>query len=488
MYRGRAALCLSLLLCSGVCLGARAAEPASAADNDLRQRLTEREDQRRPKKPWSTELGGRPLFVSGEYEVLLDHLRRRVVGDPVPERDQLFLEQGIETEVFYSFGPQLSMLAQVRLMMEEDLFSDSFEEVSDHYIERGELWVYSGDIAGSGVNVDLGRLNFEDDRRWWWDTDLDALRVEYESKAVDVAVAVARELASERSDRSWIDPEHDRVFRTMLEFTWDWRRHHGLELFALYHSDRSSPERVGDVRRLEREDESDARLIWLGARLMGAIELRSEHILGYWLDVAAVRGKERLAELDDISSRRSRVDAVARRDVRGRALDAGLSWILPRAGDPRLFAGYARGSGDSRPDSGTDRGFRQTGLQANEAGFGGVQRFAHYGLALDPELSNLQIWTLGVGRSLLDSSSLDLVYHYYRLLEPADALRDARIEASLDERHRDLGHGIDLVLAIEEWERFELELQAFAFRAGRAFGREEGDWSYGGLLSARFAF
>ena len=44
------------------------------------------------------------------------------------------------------------------------------------------------------------------------------------------------------------------------------------------------------------------------------------------------------------------------------------------------------------------------------------------------------------------------------------------------------------MLAIEEWERFELELQAFAFRAGRAFGRDDGDWSYGGLLSTRFAF
>ncbi len=483
-----AARALLLLLLQAAPAAVLAEEPSVEELNDLRERLTQREDQRRPAEPWSTQVGGNLLTLSGEYEVVLDLLRRRVVGDPAGERDQLFLGQGIEAEVFYSLGPRLSMLAQVRLIMEEDLLSGSFEEVSDLFIERGELWLYSEDIGGSGISVDAGRLNFEDERRWWWDTDLDALRLQYEAPDLDVIVALARELAPERSDRPWIAPEHDRVLRLIGEVAWDWGRHHELVLFALHQRDRSSRERVGQVRRIEREDDSDARLTWLGARLMGAARLSSQHIVGYWLDVARVRGTERLADLDAISSRRSRVDAVSRRDVRGAALDAGLSWIRPGSGEPRVFAGYARGSGDASPDEGTDRAFRQSGLHANEAGFGGVEGFAHYGLALAPELSNLEVWTLGAGRSLLRSSSLDLVYHHYRLVERADALRDARIEATLDGRHRDLGHGIDLLLAIEEWERLELELQLSAFRAGRAFGRAHGDWSYGGLLGVRLAF
>ena len=43
-------------------------------------------------------------------------------------------------------------------------------------------------------------------------------------------------------------------------------------------------------------------------------------------------------------------------------------------------------------------------------------------LGLDPELSNLSIVTVGAGVELLRSSSLDLVYHYYRLVEPADSI------------------------------------------------------------------
>ncbi|MGH8627970.1 MAG: alginate export family protein [Gammaproteobacteria bacterium] len=146
------------------------------------------------------------------------------------------------------------------------------------------------------------------------------------------------------------------------------------------------------------------------------------------------------------------------------------------------------GSGDPTPKAGSDRSFRQTGLQANEAGFGGVHRYTHYGILLAPELSNLGILTLGGGVSLLRSSSLDLVYHHYRLVEPATSLRDTRLELTLTGEDRDLGNEIDIVLALEEWERFELEFSAAAFRSGRAFGEEHGTWSYGGFFALRIAF
>ena len=96
--------------------------------------------------------------------------------------------------------------------------------------------------------------------------------------------------------------------------------------------------------------------------------------------------------------------------------------------------------------------------------------------------------TVGAGLSLLRSSSLDLVYHHYRQAEAATFLRDSRLEFDLTGESEDLGDGIDLVLALEEWERLEFELVAAAFRAGRAFGDERGTWSVGGFFATRFAF
>ncbi|MGH8614723.1 MAG: alginate export family protein [Gammaproteobacteria bacterium] len=502
--RHRAALIRSLWTVVCVLTLAHPGEPAHAADDgsssikaterdeseddNLRQRLTEREDKRRPVVPWSIEVAGKPLTVSGEYELSPGYLRRRILGNAVDQPDRFLLEQGLEAEAFYSFGPPISLFAQLRVGMEEDLLSDTFEEVSDSFVERGEMWVYSANIAGSHLSLDLGRLHFEDERRWWWDDELDACRVAYEMETFDIALALARELGPSRSDRDYVDPEHDRVLRLIGEASWDFRSNHSIELFLLHQNDHSPADALGQVVPFERQDESDARLTWLGARLFGSFDLRLRGILGYSLDTALVRGEERLAEFEELSPQRSVVDGIIHQDVSGWGLDAGLTWILPMAWEPRLYAGYAFGSGDATPEAGTDRSFRQTGLQANEAGFGGVQRFTHYGILLAPELSNLGILTLGGGLSLLRSSSLDLVYHHYRLVERATSLRDTRLEFTLTGEDRDLGNEIDVVLALEEWERLELELSVAAFRAGRAFGEERGNWSYGGFFAVRIAF
>jgi alginate production protein len=343
----------------------------------------------------------------------------------VRQPDRLLLAQELEGEAFYSFGPPLSVFAQLRAVMEEDLLSHTFEEVSDCFVERGEMWLFSEDIAGSRVNLDLGRLHFEDDRRWWWDEELDAVRVAYETQSLEIALAFARELGPNRSDRDHVAPEHDHVRRLIGEASWDWSRNHALQLFLLHENDRSRTERPEEIVRVEREDESDAR----------------------------------------------------------------LTWLLPIAWEPRLFAGYAFGSGDSQPESGTDRSFRQTGIQANEAGFGGVQRYPHYGVLLDPELSNLGILTIGAGLSLLKSSSLDIVYPTTTTAWMSPHRRcDSQLEVALTGKQRELGTEIDFVLALEEWERLEFEFIASAFRAARAFGKEEGTWSYLGFLAMRIAF
>ena len=77
--------------------------------------------------------------------------------------------------------------------------------------------------------------------------------------------------------------------------------------------------------------------------------------------------------------------------------------------------------------------------------------------------------TAGAGFSLPRSSSFDFVYHAYRLVEPPPcAMPGSRPSSRASTAF--LGEQIDLVLAVEAWERFELDLIGSAFRAGRAFG------------------
>lgn len=453
-------------------------EPARAQDEELRERLTEREDKRRPLVPWSTLVAGRPLTVGGELDAGLAYLRQKTSGDALDPSRQLFVALGVEGEAFYTFGPALSLFAQLRVGIDEEMLSPSPGRSQGVQVELGELWLDSQNVAGSNVSLDLGRLHFEDDRRWWWDDELDAIRATYEAGNFGLALAAARELTPTRLDLGYIFPEQRGVRRLIGELSWDWRPNHTLGLFALRQDDSSAAGTVDQIVPTELEDESDAQLTWIGTRLMGAFGLRTQGVLGYWLDTGLVRGRECVVEYTEIAPGQSMVDGSSERSVRGWAFDAGIDWFLPATHEPRVFAGYAFGS----------NAFRQTNLQANETGFGGVQRFPSYGVTLDPELSNLGILTLGAGLSLGRSSSFDLVYHRYRLADPAPSLRNARLPTTLTGQDRDVGQGIDAVLAIEEWAWLELELIASGFRAGRAFGPRAGQWSYWASFVVRINF
>ena len=66
----------------------------------------------------------------------------------VDEPDRFLMQKQLELEAFYSIGEALSVVRPDRRgCWEEDLLGNTFEDVSDSYVERGEMWLYSEDIA-----------------------------------------------------------------------------------------------------------------------------------------------------------------------------------------------------------------------------------------------------------------------------------------------------------------------------------------------------
>ena len=470
----KASFTVALITCTSASYG---------AEDDLRQRLTEREDKRRPLVPWSTELAGRPLTLSGEYEISLESQRQRVSGDGRKRHNLQFLKQSAEAEAFYSFGPTLSAFAQLRVGTQQDIAGDTSASNSYRLAERGEMWLNSQHIGGSDFNLEVGRLHFEDDRRWWWDDDLDAIRLSFERPTFNVTLALARELDQSSTERNSNASSNERIRHLIGEITWDFWPNHDFTFFLMHHRDHASPA-LSDVRK----EAFGANLNWLGARWMGAFHLGQASLLGYWLDAAWLRRSERNVRDEDVARKQDGNRTLAQRSVRGHAVDFGINWSLSLPMAPRLFGGYAIGSGGDSPLTSVDRAFRQSGIQANESGFGGVRRYPHYGLLLQPELSNLKITTVGTGISVLKSSSLDIVYHHYAQASATPSLRGAKLEATPTGAHRDVGAELDLVFAIEEWQKLELELGAAAFRTGRAFGPDEGSWNYRAFVTMRFSF
>ena len=60
---------------------ADADEAEEVEKDDPWQRLTEREDKRRPLEPFHVDVAGRPLTLGGEYELEIGALRRRVLRE-----------------------------------------------------------------------------------------------------------------------------------------------------------------------------------------------------------------------------------------------------------------------------------------------------------------------------------------------------------------------------------------------------------------------
>ncbi|HWO43360.1 MAG TPA: alginate export family protein, partial [Candidatus Eisenbacteria bacterium] len=231
-------------------------------------------------------------------------------------------------------------------------------------------------------------------------------------------------------------------------------------------------------RRARSQVSSEPELWWLGARLSGEADLKRLGELEYLLEGAWVGGRN--------SAGWARFPR--QQDVRGRALGANVSWEIELPLEPTLTFEYAFGSGDSRPKRGPDRNFRQTGLQSNEGRFDGVNYFHYYGELLQPELSNLQIWTAALGFPFWRSSSIEFVYHLYRQVHPAPFLRDTRIDVNPTGRKRGIGQGWDIVLGMQEWQHVEIDLIGSFFRAGSAYARRSGKNAFALLFKIDFTF
>jgi hypothetical protein len=127
-------------------------------------------------------------------------------------------------------------------------------------------------------------------------------------------------------------------------------------------------------------------------------------------------------------------------------------------------------------------------LNSNKDNYRGVTRFRYYGELLRPELSNLQVITVGFGHRFLSASSLDLVYRNFRQVYASTSLRSARIRAPLNGEDRDVGDEIDLVIGVEEWRNWELMIVGSVFLPGDAFGPNADEKAYRADLRVRYIF
>ncbi len=446
-------------------------------------------DDKHPERLPLFTLLGRPLAIKGQLESIFEY-RKDFDLDKAAKDDLLHLEsQELELGFFYRLSATVGLFLQGKASYRAGIYAESGDRQFSWQVERDETWLYMSNLFGSRVSLQIGRQKFQDEREWWWDENLDAVRVSYNQPALHLALAVAPEVAPVSTVAARIDPESEKVLRVLGHVAWGWAKEQRLQALVLYQRDHSSRPVLGQPVSAARLDPRDADLAWFGMRTNGRLlrDLMGE--LDYWLDSAGVVGTETLFTFDDAAGDgRQPVASRRTRQVRGWAVDVGASWQTPLLWRPTLTVAYAMGSGERQPERRTDSTFRQTGLQGNETRWRGVNKFSYYGALLEPELANLHIWTAALGMRFLPSSSVELVYHHYRQVHAAPSLRNARIEAELTGLRRDVGQEWNLVIGVEEWPGIELQLVGALFRAGSAYGPRAGKTASNVVLEVNVKF
>jgi hypothetical protein len=408
------------------------------------------------------------LEFNVELELNHTELRNVTLGQQRHD-DTPFSEQEMQLQLSYRPGERFSAMGEIKLIGEQETRLDEIPRNSEEqFVERGETWVYFQRLLDSGFSLQIGRQNFVEPRRWWWDDDLDAVRLHYARGASRYYVGVAEQLARVSSEEDFIDPEEQDVRRVFGYASW--RLSEGLTVAAFYlgQDDHSRHPAVDSIIETDREDESDADLRWTGLRAAGDIPLSRGGLLSYWVDAAVVAGDEAFFELEPDVPGSLRVTSIQRHHVEGRAADVGVEWTLPVRFKPSLTLSYAQGSGDKNLTDNTDRAFRQTGLQDRD------EEFRYYGELLKPELSNLSVRNISIGFTTFADTRVTLGYHDFRQVYAAPFLRDARIETEPTGRDKDIGDEISLLIQIRDWKDIEIDLAAATFTAGDAFGPEAG--------------
>ncbi len=296
-----------------------------------------------------------------------------------------------------------------------------------------------------GARLQVGRQRFIDSRRWLFNENMDAIRLgyQYEQFSLELSVSqlnlVQRNLLRREAEE---DEEGFVNYYAYADYKFGKKNHVGL--FALYQ----------DQQRL-----GTAQPIYVGLQSGGKLSGN----LKYWLQTAIVRGSS------------------GGNNIRGEAIDVGLTQVFDKPLEPSLTIGYAYGTGDSNPDDKVDASFRQTGFQGNSDKFNGVARFKYYGEVLDPRLTNLMVFTGGVGIKPISKTSFDLVYHYYLQDHVSTRIRGSDLDTDPTGLSKHVGSEVDLVVGYQGIPHLQTKFVLGYFFPGKAFNET---WHDGAFLAS----
>jgi hypothetical protein len=177
---------------------------------------------------------GRPVTIGGELETDARYLGNLGLRDDVGD-DEARIEQELEVEIFSAVTDQVFLFLKGEAVYRTAVYADGNPRTFEWTLRRGETWLYFGHVRGSPFSLQLGRQNLRDEREWWWERDLDAVRVHYDHPRFHAELALARKVTRVATDETVGSLVTDKTLRLLGQSTWEWAAHQRLDAFFLHH-------------------------------------------------------------------------------------------------------------------------------------------------------------------------------------------------------------------------------------------------------------
>lgn len=378
------------------------------------------------------------LSLAGKLDISVENSRNKDLDNALPD-DLLAIEPKLRLFGFYQSASGIDLIGEVRSTYLHPFEDDVARVKAGSGFELGEAYLLWPNPFKSAMILQIGRQRFKDNREWWYDDELDALRVLYKKDRLGLDFSVSARLIDVNGDT-----------RNNFMANGNYRLHQGQKL-AIY-----------AISRRDRRDSTN-RPFWYGLSWRGKPYEGNKA----WVDLGVMRGKKDSETL------------------KGAGWDAGWVFRFNRPLQPSFTVASAYGSGDGNPNDGVNTGFRQTGLEDNNGVFGGITKFKYYGEVLRPELNNLSILTGGFGIRPVETFSFDVVYHHYQ-----QSAKNKQARFGLKElptgKNPDIGQEVNIILGVKITEQTRVSFRAGLFNPGQAYIKQ--DKASSGKLEVQYVF
>ena len=356
-------------------------------------------------------------------------------ADDTLQRDSALADVELTLEIEQALGEKAKLESRLELSARrysEAALNDD-EQTLVYNVER----LFFQFDAESKLRLRVGRQRISDLMETIVDENLDGVSMNAEFDRTEFELSYTKE--------DWIDTSNsdrqDNITNVMASLTYSPARNVDWTSYLLQRSAKSF------------NGSNPTNAIWFG--LQGIAEPRGTNFR-YWFHAMARDG-----EIDFDTETDS---------LQGFALDLGVNYSIGDRFDSVITLAAAHASGGSRSER-----FRQSGLHSNDFALNDKNSFRYLGEVLDPELTNIQILTLGWGAEPAKNWRTDVAFHTYQQVETEDQLRGADIEYEPLGFDNSLGSAVDLIIAYEPDNHWEIQGTAGRFMPGDAFGNGRND-------------